>query len=340
MVFTTLVLVGLVVAGFLWQLPYYTLSPGSVRETASYISVQGAPSYPDQDGAIDYLTVSVRQGTPFDLLRGWVDPAVEVVPAEQVLGNQSPGENRQFNLQLMANSKDAATYQALRRMGYEIPSSGTGAAIAAVDPAVPAATVLSPGDVVVSADGQPVTLNQDLIRIVSGRPPGDVVQLGVQPFEGGDTTVVSATLVARADDPQRAMLGVTTFTRDLTFDFPVQVTIDSGSVGGPSAGLAFTLGILDALTPESLTGGRNVATTGTMELDGRVGPVGGVQQKVVAARRAGVELMMVPTIEIDEARRFAGGLRIEPVDDLDQALAVLATLGGGDAVLPPAPVAA
>ena len=133
------------------------------------------------------------------------------------------------------------------------------------------------------------------------------------------------------------MIGVSTFTRDLTFDFPVDVSIDSGRVGGPSAGLAFTLGILDALTPESVTGGARVATTGTMELNGTVGPVGGVHQKVVAASREGVDLMMVPSAEIDEARRYAGDLRIEPVDDLDGALAVLASLGGGDAVLP-APV--
>jgi PDZ domain-containing protein len=115
------------------------------------------------------------------------------------------------------------------------------------------------------------------------------------------------------------------------------VTIDSGRVGGPSAGLAFTLGLLDVMTPGSLTGGLSIATTGTMELDGRVGLVGGVPQKVEAARRQGVQLMLVPTDEIEEARRHADGLRIEPVDDLDDALDVLTTVGGGNAVLPAAP---
>jgi PDZ domain-containing protein len=319
---------------FLWKLDYYTLSPGSARETAPFIQIEGAPTFPDQEGMVDYLTVSVKQATPADAFLAWIDPAIDIVDAELVLGSQTPSENRELNLQLMASSKDSATYQALQRLGYEIPISGTGAVIASVAADVPAAAVLERGDTVVSVDGRPVAVSQDLSGQVAALPPGAVIELGVQPFEGGDTRVVSVELVVRPDDPTRSMIGVSTFTRDLTFDFPVQVTIDSGQVGGPSAGLAFTLGILDALTPESITGGARVATTGTMELDGTVGPVGGVHQKVVAASREGVDLMLVPSAELEEARRYGGDLRIEPVDDLDDALAVLATMGGGDAVLP------
>jgi PDZ domain-containing protein len=143
-------------------------------------------------------------------------------------------------------------------------------------------------------------------------------------------------LGARTGDPSKGFLGVSTFTRDLSFNFPVQVSIDSGRVGGPSAGLAFTLGILDVMTPGSLTGGLRISSTGTMSLDGSVGPVGGVHQKVMASRRAGIDLMFVPASEIEEARRFAGDLRVEPVETLDQALEILTTLGGGNAVLPPA----
>jgi PDZ domain-containing protein len=329
--------IALVLVGLFWKLPYYLLSPGSVRNTDQYISIEGADSYPQGDGTIDYLTVSVRQATPLEMLGAWIDPAVEAVDADLILGGQTPSENRQLNLQLMADSKDSATYQALHRLGYDIPTSGTGAVIAAVQEGLPAADVLAPGDVVVTADGEPISLNQDLIDAVKAHAPGDVMVLGVQPLEGGDTRTVEVTLASRPDDPSVAMLGVSTFTRDISFDFPVTVTIDSGSVGGPSAGLAFTLGILDAMTPESLTGGLKVATTGTMRLDGTVGPIGGVHQKVVAADRAGVDLMLVPADEIDEARRYAGDLRVEPVANLDDALAVLATVGGGDAVLPPAP---
>ena len=123
-------------------------------------------------------------------------------------------------------------------------------------------------------------------------------------------------------------------TRDLHYDLPVQVTVDSGSVGGPSAGLAFTLGIMDVMTPGSITGGHKVATTGTINPDGTVGPIGGIEQKVIAVKRSGAELFIVPRSEYDDAEKYAGSLRIEPVDNIDDALAVLATLGGGTKVLP------
>jgi PDZ domain-containing protein len=158
--------------------------------------------------------------------------------------------------------------------------------------------------------------------------------------EPGGTRTVDMALGARPEDASRSYLGVSLQTNDLSFEFPVEVTIDSGRVGGPSAGLAFTLGLLDVLTPESLTGGLSIATTGTMELDGRVGPIGGIHQKVEAAKRRGVQLMLVPSSELEEARTYADGLRIEGVDDLDDALAVLSTVGGGDLVLPPQPTTA
>jgi Lon-like protease len=333
-----IVAIGVVSAALFWQLPYYTLSPGAVRDTEEFIVVEGADTFPDDAGTINYLTVSVKRATPIEVLAAWIDPAVEVVEERQVLGDQTPQENREFNLQLMANSKDSASYQALERLGYDIPTSGTGAVVAGVAEDVPASEVLTRGETIVSVDGTTIAIGQDLIDAISARSPGDVVELGVQPVEGGETTDVEVELVARPEEPERAMLGITTFTRDLTFEFPVNVTIDSGRVGGPSAGLAFTLGILDEMTPGSITGGTTIATTGTMGIDGRVGPVGGVHQKVVAARRAGVDLMLVPAAEIEEARRHAEGLRVEPVEDLDDALAVLATVGGGNAVLPPAPV--
>jgi PDZ domain-containing protein len=188
--------------------------------------------------------------------------------------------------------------------------------------------------------GTVLTMEVTTLDLPELQEAGEGTEPGVGATEPGRSRTVEVTLGARPDDPAKGFLGVSTFTRDLTFDFPVQVTIDSGRVGGPSAGLAFTLGLLDVLTPDSITGGLKIATTGTMSLDGSVGPVGGVHQKVVAAKREGVELMLVPSSELDEARTYADGLRIEPVDDLDQALAVLSSVGGGDTVLPPEPASA
>lgn len=331
-----------IVAGLTIRLPQYILSPGMARPTEPLISVEGAPTY-EADGSVDFLTVSMRQATPLELFASWFNPALESHSREELFGVQSESENRAVNAQLMVDSKDAAQYQALERLGYSITSHGTGAVIATVGEGSPATGVLVPGDVVTAIDGAPIALNGELVARIAASAPGTTLRLAVEPFhpiEPGDTSrpgarTVEVTLGARPDDPTRAYLGVTTFTRDLTFDFPVSVQIDSGSVVGPSAGLAFTLGILDVLTPGSITGGQKIATTGTMSLDGTVGPIGGIHQKVVAARRKGVTLMLVPRSEYEDALRVAGDLRVEAVDTLDDALAVLATVGGGDAVLPP-----
>jgi PDZ domain-containing protein len=117
------------------------------------------------------------------------------------------------------------------------------------------------------------------------------------------------------------------------YRFPIDVRIDTARVGGPSAGLAFTLAIIDDLTPGSLTGGERVAVTGTISPDGKVGPVGGVEQKAITARTNGVQLMLVPKAEVRDARRGAGDVRVVGVDTIDEALAALQDAGG--AAVPP-----
>ena len=325
--------------GLVVQIPYYVLSPGSSRPTEALIAVDGAPTYAT-DGAVDFLTVSLRQATPVEALAAWINPDLDLTPEEKILGTQSPDENRELNIRLMTESKDAAQYQALTRLGYPVTSKGTGAVVASVVEGGPSSGLLVPGDVIVRADGVPIDFSQQLIDVISSSRPGRSVTLAVEPFDATRSDArpareVQVVLGSRESDASKGFLGVSTFTRDLSFSFPVQITIDSGRVGGPSAGLAFTLGILDVMTPGSLTGGRSISATGTIALDGSVGPIGGIHQKVMASRRAGVDLMLVPSSEIDEARRYAGGLRVEPVDSLDQALEILATIGGGDAVLPP-----
>lgn len=329
-----------IVLGLLIPLPYYILSPGTSRPTETLISVTGAETF-ENSGEVDFLTVSLRKATPVELFAAWVNPDLDVTPEEKILGKQTVDENRELNIRLMADSKDAAQYQALNRLGYAIESKGTGAVVASVVDGGPSAGLLVPGDVITRINDQEISYSQQLISVVSANAPGATLSLSVEPFDelisgARPARDVQVVLGARTGDPSKGFLGVSTFTRDLSFNFPVQVSIDSGRVGGPSAGLAFTLGILDVMTPGSLTGGLRISSTGTMSLDGSVGPVGGVHQKVMASRRAGIDLMFVPASEIEEARRFAGDLRVEPVETLDQALEILTTLGGGNAVLPPA----
>jgi PDZ domain-containing protein len=330
-----LLTLGTLAAAFV-QVPYFLLAPGSVRSTEGLVSVEGVPTY-ESDGQIDFTTVSVRRATALQALMGWLDPTVDVVDEDTILGGQTQDENRARNLQQMADSKEIATAVALEALGYQVDEQGSGALIVNVVADTPAAATLHPGDVVVSADGRPIQLSSDLVAVISERRPGDVVTLGLQRSEH-ETEDVQVELVARPDDPERAMLGVSLETFRLRYEFPFEVTIDSGTVGGPSAGLAFTLGVIDVLTPGSLTGGLQVATTGTMDSSGNVGAVGGVQQKTVAVRRAGASLFLVPSSEVDEARKYAGDMRVEVVDTLDDALRVLTSVGGGtDAVDQAAP---
>ena len=133
----------------------------------------------------------------------------------------------------------------------------------------------------------------------------------------------------RPSDPQRAVIGIAPEDRIVGFDFPIKVTIDSGTVGGPSAGLAFTLAVLDVLTPGELTGGHRVAVTGTIALDGAVGPVGGGAQKAITVRDAGYEVFLVPLDELEEVRATVGDdLQVIAVDTLAAALDALDSLGG------------
>ncbi|MGZ4681877.1 MAG: YlbL family protein [Acidimicrobiales bacterium] len=339
---TVVVITIAVVAAALIKVPYYLLSPGSVRTTEDLIDVSGAQTYP-QDGQVGYTTVSVQHATALGWLVAHLDDSISIYPEKAILGSSTPSENREQNLQMMTDSKETAAAVALTRLGYDVNVTGTGAVIVQVagstDDPVPATGVLSVGDTVVSVGDTPITKSDELVAAIAAHQPGDVVQLGVQPFktDGSRTTETrSVTLGARPDDASKAFLGVSSSTRDLDYHLPFQVSVDSGSVGGPSAGLAFTLGIMDVLTPGSITGGHKVATTGTINADGSVGPVGGVHQKTIAVRNSGAELFLVPSSEYDEAEKYAGSLRVEKVDTVDDALRVLSTLGGGSDVIPPA----
>lgn len=310
-----------------FPVPYYALEPGSARAVEPLVRVKGSSSYPSK-GSVLFTTVSLKQVTALGALRGWIDKDTDVLPRKDILGDRSARQNRQLNVQMMDTSKETATQVALEKLGYKVPVTGTGAIVASVSEDLPAAKELRLGDVVVEADGQKVSLAGDLVRIVQARKPGDTVQLTVERGHGGPITM-DVPLGAKPDAPDRAMLGVEVQTRELKYHFPVHVDIDSGAVGGPSAGLAFTLGVLDLMTPGELTGGEAVAVTGTMAPDGTVGPVGGVIQKTAAVKRAGVKVFLVPSDEYKDAKAHAGrGLRVIKVDTLDEALKALASLGG------------
>lgn len=330
-----LIVTGVTVGGLLIKVPYVALTPGSARDTEDLVEVEGASAFPS-DGELLFTTVRVQtRPNLWEYL--WLDTMaddVEIVPEERILQNRSPDENRRANLEQMTSSKSTAVAVALEQLGYDAITPGGVRAVEVVEGSA-AAAVMHKDDTVVAADGQPVLASDDLFTVLDGKRPGDELTLRIEPAAGGPAQDVTVTLGENPDQPGRAFLGIGPQDKAELHDdeFGFAVDIDSGSVGGPSAGLAFTLAVLDKLTEGELTGGAKVAVTGTIDATGHVGAVGGVPQKAVAVRKAGASAFLVPTslgeAEIAEVRSKVGDqVQVIPVDNVEEALNALATLGG------------
>jgi PDZ domain-containing protein len=320
-------------------LPYYLFKPGSVRDTEPLIAVEGTEVFPSE-GSIGYTTVSLRQATLLGLAQGWLDDDIDVIDRDRVLQGRDVDENREVNLQMMSDSKQVATQVALERLGYDIDVT-VGQVVIEVIADTPADGVLDAGDVITAIDGEAFDDAQDLSRLLDDERPGDTITATVQPPSGEAPRDVGLALAAAPDDPDKGVMGVRVMNVVLDYDFPVDVQIDTGDVGGPSAGLAFTLALIDDLTPGDLTGGYDVAVTGTISDDGTVGPVGGTGQKAAAVREAGITLFLVPSADYQAAVDHAGDdLEVVAVDTIDEALAALGEWGGNVDELPPAGEAA
>ncbi len=313
-----------VVARFV-ELPYDSLAPGSARMVNSVIEVRGHPTYPPE-GKVYYTTVAVRERVnPYEALAGWLDPAVDVVRETEVRGTVPPDEFQRMNVEAMADSKTVAQVLALRQLGYT--NLGAGAEVVEVQPGMAAAGVLQRDDVIVALDGKAVANSGDAVAAIRARAPGDTLRMRVK---RGDAAPFDAEAVLGRGDEGRPLLGVRLSTK---IQLPFEIDIDSGRVVGPSAGLAYGLELLDLLTPGELTGGSSVAATGDLQSDGTVGAIGGVGQKTVSVRRAGIKVFIVPKDNEAEARAHAGGkVEIRGVSSFEEALEALGSLVGSNAV--------
>ncbi len=337
LVIALLLLFGFTTVGFNLDLPYYTLAPGSARPVSPLIKASGTEVYPPK-GEVLLTTISLQQVHPFEAAVGWLRSDVDVLPEAQILPPKtSDQEYRQLNFQVMDESKQNAIVVALRKLGFVVPEKGEGALIEKVLPQFPAQGRLQVGEVIVAVDTKPVHLVPDATAVISSHQPGETVTLTVTQPDGSERRDVAVPLASDPEQQGRTVLGVflRSFKRDFTLPFPVD--IQSGNIGGPSAGLAFTLGVIDSLTAGELTGGRKVAVTGTIELDGRVGDVGGVAQKTAAVRASGAEVFIVPAGEYETAKARAGNkLLVIKVTTLQEALDALHGLGGQIPTVDPA----
>jgi PDZ domain-containing protein len=311
--------------------PYYTLSPGPVYDTADFVTVEDGRA--SDDGELFFLTVSLKEANVFEWAAGYVDPRVDVRERERVRPiGVSPEQLRRESLAAMEQSKQTATFVALTQLGYEVTLVGTGALVIETVPDSAADGVLLPNDVIIEMDGKQVAFRDDIINDLSDAEIGDLVEMLVdRPIDESvdqfDQIEVKLVLGPHTDDPARPMIGVLLDNNEPIVEFPVDVVIDSRNIGGPSAGMMFTLQIMDQLTDGEITRGERIAGTGTIARDGTVGSIGGIKQKVHGAIDAGARAVLVPAGNYDDALVAAGDrIEIVRIETIEDAVAFLRTL--------------
>ena len=301
--------------------------PGTAIATSHRVEADGIEVF-DPDGEILLLTVAIDSDlSVLDWVRSSMDDAIELRSRESVFGDRSNAEQRRYNRDLMDSSKDVATIVALEHLGVHA-SDFTGVLFLETVAGGPADGLLDFTDVILAIDGEPVTTVAALRAVLEELTPGHTAVITVENSETNEFRDVEVTLGTHPDHggPFIGLSGIT--ERIERSPIPFDVAIASGAVGGPSAGLAFTLVILDVLTPGELTGGQRVAVTGSIHLDGSVGDVGGVIQKAATARDAGAHMIIVPEASVQEALMGAGTVPVVGVATLDDALQALVGAGG------------
>jgi PDZ domain-containing protein len=304
------------------RVPYVTLGPGPTIDALGrsdgqpVISVQGAPATKSA-GQLRLVTVSVQSDlTIADALKSWWDDDQAVVPRELVYPpDKSEKQVNEDNDREFQQSQSSAETAALRKLGYPVE-----VVVTEVSREFPAAEILAAGDVILAVDGIPVTSPARLAELVRANQPGIARQITYK-REGVENTVDVKT---GKGDEDTARLGVSIEQRQ---PHPFQLDIQLDRIGGPSAGLMFALGIVDVIQPEDLTGGLVIAGTGTIDEDGEVGPIGGIHQKLIAAKAAGAKSFLTPADNCQDAlANRQPGLQLVKVASLDEALDALKAL--------------
>lgn len=305
--------------------PYVVLGPGPTLDTLGksegkeIITIQGTATSTSK-GHLNLTTVSVRN--QIDLataLRYWLDGDTAVVPTELVYPpGQSEEETDKENEQSFKASQTSAETAALRAVGFPVQVT-----VMELTKSSPSTGKLAKGDIITKVDGKPVTSHPKLIQLITEHKIGDTLTIDyVRAGKPGTAKVVTAGSGEGAQ--RRPVIGVSVEPKQ---PHPFTISFDLDRIGGPSAGLMFALAIIDKLEPDDLTGGTFIAGTGEIDDDGKVGPIGGIPQKMVAAKAAGAKVFLSPAANCEEAAKTApSGLRLVKVETLDSALKSLEQL--------------
>jgi PDZ domain-containing protein len=317
--------------------PYVILGPGPTLNTLGkdssghpLITISGRATYPT-DGHLNMVTVSYQgcQGNRFNIftaLVAWLNPHQAVVPENEICpAGQTQKQTQEQNTQEMTSSQEIATAAALTEL--HIPYS-TQVVVVQPDKGFPAYGVLKAGDVIKSVDGQPVTGQASLTKLIAAHPAGSTLTLDIT-RAGQNLQVQVGTRQSRG----HPVMGVEIMEQ---YKFPFQVNISVGDIGGPSAGMMFALGIIDKLTKLDLTAGRFIAGTGEITASGQVQPIGGIQQKMIGARNAGATIFLTPATNCADTKgAVPKGMRLVKVSTLNQAVTYLEALKSGQSASVP-----
>jgi len=328
-------------------LDYYAIAPGEAQSVGPLIHVPPSKAHP-VNGSVLLTDVYLSPVTLLGYVPDLLSSNTELIPTSNVLEpGTSPAQLTDQGYLEMAQSQSAAKALALQTLGYTVPERDAGTLIFSVQSGSPAASVLSVAQIITAVDGTPTPNDCAFVGAIHDKPAGTVVRLSVEQstvtpeaeIKPGPVVTETVRLAEPpaglgssgcpgVTGPAKGYLGISPETQqDFTYPFPINV--DTTDIGGPSAGLAMTLGIIDKLSTGDLTGHHVVAATGTIASDGTVGDVSGVPQKTVAVEQAGATDFLVPPQELKAAESKANGsLHVYAVSTLQQALSVLRRLGG------------
>ncbi len=276
-----------------------------------------------------FILTTVFPQTPItagEWVYGKLSPVVRIVPPERVVPpNTTPQKLAEQGNRMLEESETLAAVAALRLAGYDVQVVGEAAEVASILPESPANGVLKPGDRIVALNGEPIRMASTLAERIRTQDPQARVNLAVK--RGDEQLAFTLPLMQPSNPGEPPRLGITVQTVGFDAELPFPVKVEPQKIaGGPSAGLMFTLTIYNLITPEDLTGGRRIAGTGTINLDGRVGPIGGVEMKVAGAERAGAEYFLSPPENYQDARRVARHINVVEVATAEEAIQFLRSL--------------
>jgi PDZ domain-containing protein len=314
-----LVLLATVVILLVYPSNEYIFLPDKAHPVGPLVTLPNP--HAEAHGGIYYVDVLIEKATLWEkFFGGWPHTGADLYPANAV---NAPGVNstlqHTIDLEDMHLSQEIAAAVALKKLHKDVRITPTGALVEDVGSGLPAVGKLAPDDVITAIDSQRVTGPADVFRLMGKHKPGDTVAFTVRRAAKSLVEHVKTT-----NDKGRAIVGIVVGPA-VDIHLPEPVRIDAGNVGGPSAGLAFALEVMEK-SGVDVVHGHKVAATGTIAVDGTVGAIGGIKQKTYGARAAGVDTFLVPVDNAPEARKYAHGLRIIAVKNFQQALHALATL--------------